>query len=92
MRLAREEKLGKKRSAIKFGGKRFTLPAELPLDFASSLTKGDPEAAIRAVLNGKADEFLALGPTYGDFADLANAIAEHYTGVPLGNSSASTSS
>lgn len=92
MKRARQEALGKKRHAVKFGGKRFVLPVELPLEFASALTRGDHEAALRTVFDGKFDDFMAAAPTYGDFAALTAAVAELYTGQSLPQSSASSNS
>lgn len=89
---ARMEKAGKKRHEMEFAGVVFQLPPELPLSFAIALSQGDLDKAVREVLDGRADEFLALGPSVDDFRELAENVTEVYAGRSVGESSASASS
>lgn len=78
-------------AVIRFGGKDFELPRELPLDFAIAAQHGDLRGIVKALLNGQSDEFFELGPSLQDVEMIADQAA-HIYGVAVGDSSASPSS
>jgi len=57
-RVARAEAAGSP-ATLKFGGKEYTLPAEVPVLAALAYERGDVETAIRALLGDAADDFFA---------------------------------
>jgi hypothetical protein len=91
-----------------FGGKVFTLPFEMPLDFlealldVESLAKGKGGLKVSdlpklrnllaPVLDGQAEEFFALHPAVEDYVAIIESIGEMYVGASAGESSASGSS
>lgn len=92
-RRARAEKQGPAKR-FEFGGKRFTLPPEIPFSFSDALARGDWRGGISALLDGQADQFFAVEPpvTNDDLEEFAKRIADVYTGRSPGESSASRSS
>lgn len=91
-RAARSEAKGHS-PQVKFGGERFSLPAELPWDFFEVLDSGDMKAAMGMLLNGDFDRFWAHGPTTEDMKALARGVPALYGfGGGAGESSASAGS
>lgn len=91
-RAARAEVAGEQAApVIKFGGRDFRLPNEMPFEFAELCHDGKIRDGLVVLLNGQADDFFALQPTLGDIETLANGVAGLY-GVDLGKSAASSSS
>lgn len=72
-------------------GITFTLPVELPADFAMSAQEGNMREAIAALIGERAEEFFALRPSMDDLKALADLAAERY-GLTLGESAASDGS
>lgn len=74
------------------GGVKFTLPPEMPADFALYAQEdGRLRDAISALIGEQAEEFFALRPSMDDITDLVNAAAEVY-GVAPGEAQASAAS
>lgn len=90
-RKARAEVKGEKH-VVRFGGKRFNLPPELPMEFAIALSEGRVKDALVAVLDGSYEDFWKLEPSMGDYAALTEGIASLYMGVPAPNSPGSADS
>jgi hypothetical protein len=68
---------------IRFGGRDFLAPVELPVTFAFYMTQMDVDKAAYALFGQDDGEaFLALAPTVPDL----EAIVRHY-GVPMGEAS-----
>lgn len=78
---ARRREAGAKPLKIKFGGKAWTLPAELPLEFTAAMAAGDLLGAVRSLFDTQADDLLAVRPPVS--IDDLLAIAERY-GTSLG--------
>ena len=86
-RAARAEK--QEEFVIAFGGRDYTLPAEMPLEFAEHLVNVQLRAAMATLLDDEdLDEFMAAKPSLDDVAELAQA----YGFSGLGESRASRSS
>lgn len=65
---------------LKFGGKDWELPVELPAEFADRLQSGELRAAMVSLLADEAqvDAFFALKPSMDDMKDLADLVIEIY--------------
>lgn len=96
-RAARVE-AGETKHTVRFGGKKFVLPSELPIEFmvalGESTTRGWPALieGLRLLLDGQFDDFYALHPTADDMEVLSEGIAKQYLGTDLPNSSTSGAS
>lgn len=88
-RAARLEKVGKP-PVIKWGGKRYTLPVELPAEFAFAYQEDRLKDAVSTLFGGpeEAEEFFAGGPSIEDLMELADGVAGLY-GIAEGESEAS---
>jgi hypothetical protein len=69
---------------IKFGGREFHGPVEMPLTFGAAMAEMDLPEAARILFGDDGADFLALGPTIEDFT----ALMEGY-GIELPESSGS---
>lgn len=87
VRAARAEKKQEPRTVM-FGGRQFTMAAELPYNF-TALTD---DAALDILFGDDADAFRALGPSTQDMQDLMLGILPFYGFGNLGESPASRSS
>jgi hypothetical protein len=77
---------------LKFGGKDFDLPGELPIMFAELATQNKMQEALQALLGSKqSEDFFALNPSVQDLEAFANAISEVY-GLDEGKSERSLGS
>lgn len=74
-----------------FGGQEFTLPSELPIDFALYAAEGEMRLALGALLGDQADAFFSHRPSVDDFRAIGEMLDGAY-GVTMGDSSASPSS
>lgn len=72
-------------------GVEFTLPVEMPADFALLAQEGSMRGALAALLGDQADEFFALRPTMDDVNALAEEAGRVY-GMTPGESPASAKS
>lgn len=90
-RAARAETRGEA-PTIKQGGERFTLPVELPIRYVWNLVEGDDIAALRVLLNGQLDRFLATEPTREDILAFVAGVPQLYGLGSSGESSASAGS
>lgn len=66
---------------ITFGGKEFTLPAELPWEVAEAAASGDGVAALKSIellLGDQWGEFKKLNPTLADVMLVVEAIGRFY--------------
>lgn len=76
---------------LKFGGKQFTLPGELPFLFAELSRQEKLDEALRSLLGDKqAKAFFALNPTIEDLTAFSEAIVQVY-GLDEGKSEGSPS-
>lgn len=95
LRAARSEEraaAGETTKTIKFGGKDYELPPELPYDYAYASALGDLKAAVRALLgDAQFDDFWTNGPSMEDMNAIADSLYPHY-GKSEGESKASGSS
>lgn len=90
-RAARAESQGEP-VVLKFGGKDFALPVEMPLDFPLLAKEGQIREAVAALFSPEdAEAFFALRPSMEDITELAEASAKVY-GVESGEAQASPSS
>lgn len=90
-RAARAEVAGEP-PVIVFGGERFTLPRELPADFALRAAAGDLQDALSALFDdddATRERFWALKPSLNDVLALVEGIGGLYGFDGLGESSAS---
>jgi hypothetical protein len=87
-RVARLEALGSPVALRWDENTTFTLPVELPAEFAMRATEQDMEAAIRALLGEQTEAFFALQPSMDDLIELVNAAGKVY-GLEPGESPAS---
>lgn len=97
-RAARKREAKKEPVTVKFGGKLFQLPIELPfecvIELASLATQDDADApriftgVLQKLLGKQYDEFMALGPSMTDVMELVGGLAEAY-GISQGESPAS---
>lgn len=69
----------------------FTLPVELPADFALYAQEGRLRESVAALIGEQAAEFFALRPSMDDLNELAEAAGRVY-GLQPGESSASADS
>lgn len=77
---------------LKFGGRDFTLPGELPFLFAEYSRQERLDDAMRALLGeDQAREFFALNPTLEDLTEFTEAIVKVY-GLDSGKSEGSQNS
>jgi hypothetical protein len=77
---------------LKFGGKEFELPSELPIMFAELATQNKMQEALQALLGSEqSEDFFALSPSVQDLEEFANAITEVY-GLDEGKSERSLGS
>lgn len=77
---------------LRFGGRDFTLPPEMPLDFAFHASQGDLREAVATLLAPKdVKAFLALRPSFEDYGALVDGATRVY-GTDAGESPASPSS
>jgi hypothetical protein len=74
------------------GGKTYELPNELPIRFATNAAKGEWEAAMTALLNGKAQQFLDDASDKDIVQWLLPELTKLYAGTSEGESSASGTS
>lgn len=72
-------------------GVSFTLPVELPADFALLAQEGNMRGALIVLLGEQADEFFALRPSMDDINELSEAAGQVY-GIAPGESNASARS
>lgn len=63
-------------------GIEFTLPPEMPVEFALCASEGNMRAALAALLGDQAEEFFALRPSMNDVSDLAEIAGEVYGITP----------
>lgn len=75
-----------------FRGKTFTLPAELELEAGELIDSGKFREGYGRLLNGQAEEFFSLAPTFSDLRELGTQLAALYAGLLQGESQASRSS
>jgi hypothetical protein len=76
---------------LTFGGETYTLPVELPADFALYAMERDLRSAVMALLDDDADAFFAWRPSMDDLTALVEHAMKVY-GVDQGGSKASPSS
>lgn len=69
-------------------GVEFTLPVEMPAEFALRAQEGNMRGALEALLGDQTAEFFALQPSMDDINDLSEMAAEVY-GMSPGESMAS---
>lgn len=89
-RAARAEKNGPA-PVLRFAGKDWELPLEMPADVALHAQAERIRDAVEALLGDQADEFMALRPSLPDLLELFGAISTVY-GVKPGEAKASPSS
>jgi hypothetical protein len=89
-RAARAESASEPVSLV-FGGDTFTLPVELPADFALYAAEGNLRACVVALLGEDADAFFAWKPSMDDLTALVTGASKVY-GMSEGESPASPSS
>lgn len=83
-RAARIEAAGEE-VTIKFSGKEWKLPAELPWALAEAAAKNSTEtaiAAVRSLFGSQWDDFAACNPTVEDVRILLESVASLYGGDP----------
>lgn len=76
---------------VKFNGQDFTLPAEMPVEFALDADAGDLRGAIVALVGDQAADFFALKPSVEDVGELVDSVERIY-GVEPGEAPASPDS
>lgn len=76
---------------LKYKGDEYTLPAELPFEFAENARKEDAHGALAVLFGDKAEKFFAQSPSITDVEDLTKQIAEVY-GLDVPKASASPGS
>lgn len=76
---------------LRLGGRDYTLPVEMPVDFALLGQAGDLRGAVIALLGDVADSFFASTPSVDDLNSLVR-IANDVYGVGEGKPPASPSS
>lgn len=69
-----------------FGGQKFTVPVELPIEFAYLLD--DPKEAMRFLLQDQFEDFMAQRPSKDDIFELVTWVGKT-AGLSVGESSAS---
>lgn len=77
---------------FEFHGRTFTLPAELDLETGELIDSGKFRDGYSQLLDGQAEDFFALRPTFDDLVELGKQIALVYAGLLQGESQASGSS
>ncbi len=77
-RAARSERRDADRPVVRFYGRDFALPAEVPFDFAVHHRDGDLRAALGVLFGDQAEEFFALRPSLEDLAELAEGVSRIY--------------
>jgi hypothetical protein len=87
---ARAEAQGEPVTLI-FRESEFTLPVEMPADFALHAQAERLRESVSALIGEKAEEFFALRPSIEDITELVNAAARIY-GVSPGEAAASAGS
>lgn len=75
---------------VSFGGKKYTLPVELPAEFAILAQQGNLVGSVQALLGDAADKFFDWKPSIDDLTQLVKSVNELY-GVTPGESPASPS-
>jgi hypothetical protein len=78
--------------SIRFGGKKWPLPDELPLDLGIRMMNGDVWGSLVGLLGDQWDEFYKLSPTMDDAKDLVTLLAPEYGFAEPGESPASVAS
>ncbi len=93
-RAALAEKAGKPvpQHTVTLGDGEFTLPRELPAEFAFAASEGDLRRAITELFNGSAEAFFAERPSFNDVMELVQQVSDLYGFDDLGESPASDSS
>lgn len=76
---------------LKFGGRDFTLPPEIPFDFAMYAAEGRLRESVGALIGDDAEAFFALRPSMPDIEALVDHARTVY-GVKVGESPASAGS
>lgn len=76
---------------LMFSGVTFTLPVEMPADFALEAQQENLRAAVVALIGEQAEQFFQLRPSIDDITELANAAGRVY-GVGPGEAGASAGS
>ena len=89
-RAARAEAAGEP-VALVFDGQTFTLPIEMPADFALLAADNRFREAVAALIGPDAEKFFALRPSMADLTELASAAGEVY-GINQGEAGASATS
>lgn len=77
LRAARREASGEEHF-VKFGGDRFVLPFELPVDVAGELSAGNFTAALRIVLGDQYDTFWGHLPSNEDVLEFIGHMLRMY--------------
>lgn len=83
-RAARQEANGEV-PIVRFGGREFTLPVEMPWTVAEAAAGGDGASALRAVrllLGDQWVEFEALNPSVADVLEIIQGVAAIYGADP----------
>jgi hypothetical protein len=68
-----------------FKGAEYTLPSELPFEFADAARREEAKQALDILLGDQADDFFAARPSVDDIATFTEAIVEVY-GLDTGKS------
>lgn len=65
---------------LRFGGREFVLPDEMPADVGFCLADGDTRAAFQALLGDQFDEFWGLRPSNRDLIAAVSWAVDAYSG------------
>lgn len=77
--------------SLVFLGEEYTLPPELPFEFADAARREEPREAIAVLLGEKAEDFFSKNPSVADIQFLTESIASAY-GIDAGKSEPSATS
>jgi len=91
-RAAAREKNNAEPIVVEVGGQDFTLPAELPFEFADKAANGDLRGALSTLFDGDADAFFGQKLTFNDVMELVQEVASAYGFDNLPESKASAPS
>lgn len=90
-RAAKAEAKGEEH-VIVLGGTEFTLPSEMPADFAFAFAEGNPRAGLKALFDGQYEQFTETRYSIEDLLELVDGVAQLYGFDNMGEALASRGS